>query len=156
LVAVGENCMLTESDPTGHAEIAALRRIRAALQGDEHAADRRPRRIVAAPTMVCSLEPCPMCTVAMINAGIRVVVVAGEDAASGALLAGRLTSLPPIWGEIAAARGFEVIDASKDLGPDVARLAVRAGELFETSRDEVDEDLARTGVLDDLQVRRAD
>ena len=62
-------------DPTAHAEILALRRA-AATQGHW--------RLVDA-TAYVTLEPCPMCAGAMVNARVARVVWGADDPKAGAL-----------------------------------------------------------------------
>src|SRR5262245_39656898 len=64
LLAVGRNVREAEGDPTGHAEMVALR---AAARA------RRAWRLEGA-TVYVTLEPCPMCAGALVNARVARVV----------------------------------------------------------------------------------
>lgn len=74
VIGRGRNCKETERDPTAHAEIIALR---------EAARTRRGWRLPDV-TLYCTMEPCPMCAGALIQARIPRLVYAVEDPKSGA------------------------------------------------------------------------
>lgn len=71
----GHNRRESDRDPTGHAEIVALR---AAARGIAH------WRLDGA-TLYSTLEPCPMCAGAAVNARIERVVFGALDPKAGAL-----------------------------------------------------------------------
>lgn len=75
IVGEGWNQSITLNDPTAHAEIMALRDAGNNLQN---------YRIVDA-TMYVSLEPCPMCTSALIHARIKRLVFGASDYKTGAI-----------------------------------------------------------------------
>lgn len=75
LLAVGRNGREIDHDPTGHAEIYALRRAAAALGH---------WRLEGA-TLYVTLEPCPMCAGALVNARIARVVYGCADPKAGAV-----------------------------------------------------------------------
>jgi tRNA(adenine34) deaminase len=75
LLAVGRNGREADHDPTGHAEIYALRRAAAALGH---------WRLEGA-TLYVTLEPCPMCAGALVNARIARVVYGCADPKAGAV-----------------------------------------------------------------------
>lgn len=75
VVGEGANATESASDPTAHAEIAALRRA-AALAGDW--------RLPGA-TLVVTLEPCPMCLGAVFQAHVGRVVYGADNRRDGAL-----------------------------------------------------------------------
>jgi tRNA(adenine34) deaminase len=75
VVASGQNCSLRQSDPTGHAEIVALRAA-AAAQGNH--------RLDGA-TLYVTLEPCAMCVGAIVQARLARVVFGAYDPKAGAL-----------------------------------------------------------------------
>ena len=75
VVAVAHNERETLNDPTAHAEIVALRRAAAALGG---------WRLVGADLYV-TMEPCPMCAGALVNARLRRVVYGCDDPKAGAV-----------------------------------------------------------------------
>ncbi|MFG6402346.1 MULTISPECIES: nucleoside deaminase [unclassified Microbacterium] len=70
-IVEGMNSVLTEHDPTGHAETNLVRRAAATLEAVE----------LAAATLYTSTEPCAMCAGAIYWSGIgRVVYALSEDA----------------------------------------------------------------------------
>jgi tRNA(adenine34) deaminase len=75
IVAVAHNERETASDPTAHAEILALRRAAAALGS---------WRLIDAELFV-TMEPCPMCAGALVNARIRRVYFGCDDPKAGAV-----------------------------------------------------------------------
>jgi tRNA(adenine34) deaminase len=74
IVARGQNRVLRDVDPTGHAEIVALRAA-AAVLGNYR---------LAGCTLFVTLEPCAMCAGAMIHARIDRLVYAAADLKAGA------------------------------------------------------------------------
>lgn len=98
VVALGRNDREARHDPTGHAEIVALRE-GAAARGDWAMPDA---------TLVVTLEPCVMCAGAIVAARIaRVVFGAWDDKAGAAgsvfelLRDRRLTHRPEVYGGVA-------------------------------------------------------
>ncbi len=75
IVGVGANATETESDPTAHAEILALRAAAARL-GDWR---------LAGGTLFVTLEPCPMCFGAMLQAHLPRLVYGAKNHREGAL-----------------------------------------------------------------------
>jgi tRNA(adenine34) deaminase len=75
VVAVSHNQRETNNDPTAHAEIVALRTAAAALGG---------WRLVDADLYV-TMEPCPMCAGAIVNARVRRLVYGCDDPKAGAV-----------------------------------------------------------------------
>ena len=75
VVAVAHNERETGSDPTAHAEIVALRRAAAALGS---------WRLTNADLYV-TMEPCPMCAGALVNARIRRLYFGCDDPKAGAV-----------------------------------------------------------------------
>lgn len=75
IVATGRNCTVARSDPTGHAEVIALRAA---------AANRGNHRLPEA-TLYVTLEPCVMCTGAIVQARLKRVVFGAYDPKAGAL-----------------------------------------------------------------------
>jgi tRNA(Arg) A34 adenosine deaminase TadA len=156
VVLFGQNRLFSEHDPTGHAEIDALRRARALLTGDaderrdvlEHALVRPAPHDRAESILYTTLEPCPMCTVALLNAGVDGVVVAQPDDVAGALL--RLSSLTPLWADLAARRGLRVDVASTTPAAATfvpAELLDRLAETFAADRESLDQRLVTEGIL---------
>src|SRR6476661_878611 len=74
IVATGYNRPVTESDPTAHAEIVALRHA-ATLLGNYRLPDCE---------LYVTLEPCPMCAMALVHARLRRVVYGAADPKTGA------------------------------------------------------------------------
>lgn len=84
-------------DPAGHAEILALR------QGAASIGDWR----LSGCTLYCTLEPCPMCAEAIIQARLAKVVFGAWDAVAGAagstfnlFISGRSLPVPQVIGGI--------------------------------------------------------
>ena len=75
VVAVAHNERETGSDPTAHAEVVALRRAAAALG---------TWRLTDADLYV-TMEPCPMCAGALVNARIRRLYFGCDDPKAGAV-----------------------------------------------------------------------
>lgn len=75
LIGVGYNRRESDRDPTAHAEIIAMRQAGAAL-GHWRLLDC---------TLYVTLEPCPMCAGAMVNARISKLVYGCDDPKAGAV-----------------------------------------------------------------------
>jgi tRNA(adenine34) deaminase len=75
LVAEGDNRRERDHDPTAHAEIVAIRRAGVAL-GTWHLNDC---------ILYVTLEPCPMCAGAIVQARLGMVVYGADDPKAGAL-----------------------------------------------------------------------
>jgi tRNA(Arg) A34 adenosine deaminase TadA len=156
---------LALADPQGHAEMNAIRRAVRVLrrpEGERPAAlaelaktgvarIRRTARGDAPRTEVFStLEPCPMCTVAIINAGVEAVTFAHEDPLAGALDDDRRARLGPLWGRIADEQGLRARccqseredERSTYVPDDLLRTLV---ELFEGTREPLDKRLMERG-----------
>src|SRR5207342_2998796 len=74
LLAEGWNRNISESDPSAHAEIVAMRKAGQALGN---------HRLLGA-TLYVTLEPCAMCAMAMVHARVARVVYAASDPKTGA------------------------------------------------------------------------
>ncbi|MCB1746750.1 MAG: tRNA adenosine(34) deaminase TadA [Gammaproteobacteria bacterium] len=74
VVGSGHNAGITTHDPTAHAEIVALREAAAALGNYR----------LSGATLYCTLEPCPMCAGAIVQARIARVVYGAPDPRAGA------------------------------------------------------------------------
>ena len=74
VIGAGRNQRETEQDPTAHAEMIALRQAAAAL-GSWRLIDT---------TLYVTLEPCPMCAGALVNARVPRVVWGCDDPKAGA------------------------------------------------------------------------
>lgn len=79
------NCVIAANDPTGHAEIRAMRQA-ALLRGNYR---------LGGCTLYVTLEPCAMCFGAMLHARIERLVFAAADAKTGAL--GGVIDLPALY-----------------------------------------------------------
>ncbi|HZV03142.1 MAG TPA: tRNA adenosine(34) deaminase TadA [Planctomycetota bacterium] len=75
VLATGRNVREAEQDPTGHAEVVALRA----------AAKARKRWRLDGTTLYVTLEPCPMCAGALVNSRVRRVVYGATDPKAGAV-----------------------------------------------------------------------
>ena len=75
IVALGHNNSITAADPSGHAEIVALR----------SAARRVGNHRLSGATLYVTLEPCVMCAGAIAQARVGRVVFGAYDAKAGAL-----------------------------------------------------------------------
>jgi tRNA(adenine34) deaminase len=75
IVATGRNCSVVNCDPSGHAEIVALRAA-GANSGNYRLPDA---------TLYVTLEPCVMCTGAIVQSRIKRVVFGAYDKKAGAL-----------------------------------------------------------------------
>ena len=74
IIAVGRNRREADADPTAHAEIVAMRAAAARLGH---------WRLIGC-TLVVTLEPCPMCAGAIVNARVPRVVFGCRDPKAGA------------------------------------------------------------------------
>ncbi len=106
IVARGHNLVLTEHDPTAHAEIVALRRA-CRLAGSER---------LAGFDLYVTLEPCTMCAAAISFARIRRLYFGALDEKGGAVESGvRFFSsaschhAPEIYGGIGGARSSALL-----------------------------------------------
>ncbi len=75
LAAAGNNCIQAH-DPSGHAEMRALRQ----------AAEKIGNYRLPGTTMVVTLEPCAMCAAALVHARVERVVFGAHDPKAGALV----------------------------------------------------------------------
>jgi len=75
IVGQGWNRNISDSDPTAHAEIVALRAAGAAI-GNHRLADCE---------LFATIEPCPMCAGALVHARIRRLVYGADDPKAGAV-----------------------------------------------------------------------
>lgn len=74
LLAQGSNRVISDSDPTAHAEIVALR----------EAGRRLGNYRMPGSTLYVTLEPCAMCAMALVHARVGRVVFAARDPKTGA------------------------------------------------------------------------
>ncbi len=120
VVGRGHNRREVEGDPTAHAEILALRQAARTLGGW------RLRGV----TLYCTLEPCPMCAGALVQAQVDRLVYGADDPKAGA--AGSVVELlrdPRFPHRVAVTRGVLADEARALLEAFFAGLrARRAGE----------------------------
>lgn len=97
LLARGRNQREAAGDPTGHAEIVAMREA-ARVLGTWR---------LDGTTVICTLEPCPMCAEAMIQARVARLVYGAHDTVYGAVgsafnlfAEGRTFPIPQVIGGI--------------------------------------------------------
>jgi len=103
VIGRGANAREATGDPTGHAEVLALREA-AAAQGSWRLADA---------TLYVTLEPCPMCAGALVAARIARLVFGAADPKAGAC--GSLYNLcadPRLNHELAVVRGVLAQEAA--------------------------------------------
>ncbi|PZV17325.1 MAG: tRNA-specific adenosine deaminase [Pseudanabaena sp.] len=74
-IATGVNCKKRDQDPTAHAEIVAIREASRVLN-DWH---------LKGYTLYVTLEPCPMCAGAILQARISTLVYGADDPKTGAI-----------------------------------------------------------------------
>jgi tRNA(adenine34) deaminase len=75
IIGRGWNRNITDSDPTAHAEIVALREAAAAVSNHR----------LAACDLFATIEPCPMCAGALVHARIKRLVYGADDPKAGAV-----------------------------------------------------------------------
>jgi len=88
IIGSGFNCRERDSDPTGHAEIIALR----------DAGSRLGNWRLANCTLYVTLEPCPMCMSAIMQARIARLVYGASDETLGAAKSAFDIGLNPAFG----------------------------------------------------------
>ena len=171
LVCIGSNTLFEGRDPSGHAEMNAIRLARAVGDKEDEgevqlrkalsagallvrrAPDDRPERI-----LYTTLEPCPMCTVCVINAGVTRVVIAAEDVISAFMAT-------PIPDQVGRLRSFAHAEENEqpcrpdqstqpdDLDTYLApALKDDLLKLFASSRIDLDDQLRRGGVLNGKEI----
>ncbi len=74
-LAAGANCRERDADPLGHAELVAIARAAKHL-GHWH---------LAGCTLYVTLEPCPMCAGAIVQARLQTLVYGADDPKAGAV-----------------------------------------------------------------------
>jgi tRNA(adenine34) deaminase len=75
IVGAGHNCSVSDADPSGHAEIVALREACSAVSNYR----------LSGATLYVTLEPCVMCVGAIVQARVGRVVFGAYDDKAGAL-----------------------------------------------------------------------
>lgn len=151
----GDNSIFSHHDPIGHAEINALRLVgrmaAGVMQRDDSVDVREAPGEADETTLYATFEPCPMCTVAAINARPDRIVIAVEDPPSGSMHPDRLAALPPIWGEFA--QKIDIVFCQSDRPQDTEtylppELLRRLTSLFVDSRAALDRLLGARGVIE--------
>jgi tRNA(Arg) A34 adenosine deaminase TadA len=170
--AIGANSLFSQSDPRGHAEANALGKLLALgrskpshslpridpwpgvskLRGIASGLFVRTLRHFEDPAssiLYTSLEPCPMCTVVALNAGVQRVCVAGPDPWAGSLSEDGVHDMPPLWAKIQEDQGLRVqyLDKKKNVDREVPHLAELVGVLFIATKGPLDGELAGGGLL---------
>ena len=108
IVGRGWNRNLTDSDPTAHAEIIALRQAGANL-GNHRLGDCE---------LFATIEPCPMCAGALVHARVKRVVYGADDPKAGAIHSvmevlnhPRLNHRTDVRGGVLAGRSAELLQS---------------------------------------------
>ena len=106
VIGAGHNVREAQGDPTGHAEVLALRA----------AAAHRGEWRLAGCTLVVTLEPCTMCAGALVLARVARVVFGADDPKAGAVGSlwdvvrdRRLNHRPEVVGGVLAAEAGELL-----------------------------------------------
>lgn len=118
VIGQGHNCKETSKDPIAHAEIIALQK----------AAQTRGGWRLFDVTLYCTMEPCPMCAGAMVQARLSRLVYAVSDPKAGA--AGSVLNLlahPGLNHSVAVTSGVLASDTETLLADFFSRL--RKGEI---------------------------
>jgi tRNA(Arg) A34 adenosine deaminase TadA len=176
LISFGRNAVLSSRDPLGHAEINAIRGIQSVLANQragrvQHvppwtgqvqlssaagAVFSRPAQPglssdAIESVLYTSLEPCPMCTVAIISSRIGRVIIAAQDEQGGALAPERFARLPPAWASLASEQGLSVGYASPEssVAPIPAQLAARLARAFRATKEARDAEVSQGVLLHD-------
>jgi tRNA(adenine34) deaminase len=103
VIARAHNSKEQDRDPTAHAEMTAIR------QAAEHLGGWRLIEV----TLYCTMEPCPMCAGAMVQARLPRLVYAIDDPKAGA--AGSIVELlshPQLNHQVRVTRGILAADAN--------------------------------------------
>jgi len=162
ILVFGQNELVTTQNPAGHAETNSLQRVGrlisslqngAALSDALHDPDLKDNVIVRTGEKPCeqpevtlytTLEPCPLCTVVITNAGINEVIWASDDTLAGAMHDDRLEKLPSLWPELINTQGLirTSLEQAQDpqLLPELTDLLKR---LFFENRESIDQQVAQ-------------
>lgn len=153
-VSLASNRLFSNDDPLGHAEtmsIKAMLQVRGKIATPHTMAalHRLPTedvvftRDLPAPVkdgllLFTTLEPCPMCLIALLNAGVSTIVVGAPDPMGGGVHA-QESILAGVWRDIARARNLQVHYAGPGAPYDIpAEVIGMCRELFELSRNGLD------------------
>ncbi|MGD2087355.1 MAG: tRNA adenosine(34) deaminase TadA [Candidatus Aminicenantes bacterium] len=105
IIGSGYNSVIKNCDPTGHAEIVALR-----TAGEKTG----NYRIVGADVYV-TLEPCLMCYAAMVHARINHLFFAASDNKTGIFSSGAFEQIKSIFNHTIAVKSGIMLEASSKL-----------------------------------------
>jgi tRNA(Arg) A34 adenosine deaminase TadA len=180
IASFGWNTIYSQRNPLGHAEANAIRGLSDlialspsamnssispwtsvfdVLRSDANIFIRQINDPGCQSVLYTTLEPCPMCTVAIITAGVNSVVVAASDEFAGALASDRLNSLSPAWPKLAASQDLRVhsknsdsSDVSKFISPELTSML---SEVFLANRESLDRQIEQGGVLSASTISRA-
>ncbi len=97
------NAVIGRHDPTWHAEIGAIRR----------AATRMANYRLCGADLYVTLEPCPMCYAAMVQARIARLFYGASDAKGGFFSSGALSALEPAFNHHIEVSGGHLAEESK-------------------------------------------
>jgi tRNA(Arg) A34 adenosine deaminase TadA len=180
IASFGRNTVWSERNPLGHAETNAIRQLSDlislppgtreqsvspwtspfdVLHSDANIFTRKIDGQHCQSLLYTTLEPCPMCAVATITAGVNSVLAAASEEWTGALLFGRLNSLPVAWPELAESQGLQVCLGSSDPS-DISsfippELTLMLSEVLLTNRKRLEDRVRQGGVLSALTIGRA-
>jgi len=87
IIGEGYNCPLSSSDPTGHAEIIAIR------EAGKHSGNYR----LTGSILYVTLEPCIMCYSAAVHARIKKIVYGAKDPKSGIFSTGAFEKIQQVF-----------------------------------------------------------
>lgn len=151
-----ENAMFSEANPSAHAEMRVLDAL-VALSRPDFDMTTTPLAVRFSDTpsergivLISTVEPCPMCTVALLNSGIDRVIYAVPDPTGGAIGAARQDRLPPAFASMLRHRPNWVSPTSLDpsawnyLPADMVSFFTSA---LTVGQDRLDGVLERSGVL---------
>lgn len=178
IASFGRNTVYSKRNPLGHAEANAIRHLSDlialssgavahsisswtsafdVLRSDANIFIRKANDPGCKSVLYTTFEPCPMCTVAAITAGVNSIFMAVSDEWSGALAPGRLNSLPAAWLELAESQGLRVHLSSSDpsdanfIPPELMSML---SEVFFAGRERLDNQIRQEGVLPALTICR--
>jgi tRNA(Arg) A34 adenosine deaminase TadA len=160
--AFGENRMFSACDPQAHAEMQAIELVRDFVsnptEGDVILRQQLDAVTSAESLLLSSVEPCPMCTTAILNSGIESVAFAVPDEQGGAIGPEHIVRIAPAFQGIAAkrpnlVRGISDVAGDRFFVP--PELVAFFQDLFLFQREELDRRIEETGVLNLPDVREA-
>ncbi|MBV9012063.1 MAG: hypothetical protein JO281_09725 [Pseudonocardiales bacterium] len=180
IASFGRNTIRSQRNPLGHAETNAIRQLSELISLSPHAREQSistwtsPLDVLRSDANIftrkiddprcqsilyTTLEPCPMCTVATITTGVSSVLVAASEEWGGALLSGRLGSLPTAWPELAESQGLRVCLASSDPSDTASfippELTSMLSEALLANRKRLDDQVRQGGILSALTIGEA-